>query len=189
MRTNRTLTQRFADWLRYTVADSIDRDGAPKSAGARFTIEDGIGRVWHEGHYGPGCPVWYIGGEEDYRKAHADAEPRPLAMGDEVLLFPVVEGAAAIRAMFTPHYRPRLSELRPPSPYETGVCPECGRLVEIEWVDATMPGGYVERVPGRWACRTVGCKYGEPGATLTITFEGTSATFGPIGPPHREDPQ
>ena len=74
MRSSRTLAQRFADWLRYSVADRIDRDGAPRSAGATFTFESGIGRVWHEGHNGPGCPVWYLS-EQDYRRAHHDAPP------------------------------------------------------------------------------------------------------------------
>src|SRR5215467_1821329 len=73
VRTSRTVVQRFADWLRYTVADRIDPDGTPRSPGWTFTFEIGVGLVWHEGHNGPGCPVWYIG-EQDYRRAHDEAQ-------------------------------------------------------------------------------------------------------------------
>ena len=111
------------------------------------------------------------------RSQPEDDEPRPIQVGDEVLLFPIIEGADAIRAMFAQRNPPRT-----PGPYETGVCPECGRLVEIEWVDATAPGGYVDRVPGRWLCRTVGCKYGEPASTITIHLDNASGTFTPTGP-------
>ena len=48
------------------------------------------------------------------------------------------------------------------SPYETGVCPSCGQRVQFQELDITKPGGYRETISGRWQCRTVGCKYGEP---------------------------
>src|SRR5690242_12489584 len=48
------------------------------------------------------------------------------------------------------------------SPYETGVCPGCGQPVVMAQCDVTVAGGPVERIDGRWMCRTIGCKYGEP---------------------------
>lgn len=48
------------------------------------------------------------------------------------------------------------------TPYQTGVCPACEQPVTFQELDSTQPGGYRETVSGRWICRTIGCKYGEP---------------------------
>jgi len=68
------------------------------------------------------------------------------------------------------------------SPYDTELCPECKQHVEFAWHDVSKPEGYSERVKGRWLCRTVGCKYGEPATTITIHLDNASGTFAPTGP-------
>jgi len=60
------------------------------------------------------------------------------------------------------HAADLLGKLNERSPYETGVCPGCGERVEFQQLDVSQPGGPVEKVSGRWQCRTPGCKYGEP---------------------------
>lgn len=49
-----------------TLADRLDRRGAPKGTHCSFTIEPGIGIVVHEDHRG--CPIWYYG-DDAYKKA------------------------------------------------------------------------------------------------------------------------
>lgn len=49
-----------------TLADRLDRRGAPKGTHCSFTFEPGAGIVFHEDHRG--CRVWYHG-DDDYEKA------------------------------------------------------------------------------------------------------------------------
>lgn len=63
----------FATRLRF-LADRIDRRGAPKAMGWRFTFELGEGIRFRDD--GRGCRLWYLG-DDDYDRAFSEADRRP----------------------------------------------------------------------------------------------------------------
>lgn len=65
--------KRLAHWMR-RIADRIDYDGAPKYMSWSFTFEHGEGIRFRAD--GRGCRLAYLGGREEYARAHDEANSR-----------------------------------------------------------------------------------------------------------------